>query len=82
MVSQRSMHQTFVPSSWLLWLVVVAGLGAGCGQNEGGRCQVNSDCASGLVCLNGSSGNGECQRPGGRCRGLGAEQRSGDSGTG
>lgn len=33
---------------------------SGCGQGEGGRCQVNSDCASGLICSNGPSGNGVC----------------------
>jgi hypothetical protein len=35
-------------------------LGAACGQNEGGRCQVNSDCASGLTCNEGPTGNGRC----------------------
>jgi hypothetical protein len=35
----------------------------GCGQNEGGRCQINSDCASGLHCSD-NSGNGVC-RPSG-----------------
>jgi hypothetical protein len=33
---------------------------AGCGQNEGGRCQVTSDCASGLVC-DSNTGNGRCR---------------------
>ena len=36
---------------------------AGCGQNEGGRCQVNSDCRSGLTCKDGTSGNGTCRYP-------------------
>lgn len=35
---------------------------AACGQNEGGRCQVNSDCASGLTCSD-NSGNGVCRNP-------------------
>jgi hypothetical protein len=34
-----------------------------CGQNEGGRCQINSDCGSGLECINGQTGNGTCQYP-------------------
>jgi hypothetical protein len=33
----------------------------GCGQSEGERCQVNSDCASGLTCFEGSTGNGLCK---------------------
>jgi hypothetical protein len=32
-----------------------------CGQNEGGRCQINSDCGSGLVCKDSDKGNGTCQ---------------------
>jgi hypothetical protein len=32
-----------------------------CGQNAGGRCQINSDCGSGLQCIAGESGNGTCQ---------------------
>jgi len=34
---------------------------AACGQNEGGRCQVNSDCASGLACKEFANGNGICR---------------------
>jgi hypothetical protein len=35
---------------------------AGCSQGEGDRCQINSDCASGLFCApTGSPGNGICQ---------------------
>jgi hypothetical protein len=33
---------------------------SGCGQGEGGRCQVASDCKGGLVCDKGSTGNGVC----------------------
>ena len=34
----------------------------GCSQGEGDRCQINSDCASGLFCEpTGSPGNGICQ---------------------
>ncbi len=36
-------------------------LASGCGEDVGGRCQINSDCASGLKCVNGSTGNGTCQ---------------------
>jgi hypothetical protein len=44
----------------LLGLTAVVLLSVACGQNEGGRCQVNSDCASGLICNQGSTGNGTC----------------------
>lgn len=33
---------------------------AACGQGEGGRCQIDSDCASGLRCLGVTNGNGSC----------------------
>ena len=40
-------------------------LGAGCSQGEGDRCEIDSDCASGLVCADtGSRHNGICRRPG------------------
>lgn len=43
---------------------LAAAFGA-CSQSEGGRCQVNSDCASGLECRSASDiGNGRCERPG------------------
>jgi hypothetical protein len=48
----------------LAGLVVLCLLGGGCGQNEGGRCQINDDCGSGLYCSNGTTGNGICTRPG------------------
>ncbi len=51
-------------------------LAGGCGQNDGGRCQVESDCASGLVCQNGSTGNGRCERPGANAGGNDAAVRS------
>jgi len=38
-------------------------LASGCGQSEGERCQVDSDCASGLKCSEGSTGNGTCKQP-------------------
>ncbi len=40
---------------------------AACGEGEGGRCQINSDCASGLSCQDGTTGNGKCvsQNPAG-----------------
>jgi hypothetical protein len=46
----------------LLGLTAILLLFAACGQNEGGRCQINSDCASGLTCHDntGSLGNGQC----------------------
>jgi hypothetical protein len=34
---------------------------SGCGQSEGERCQVNSDCASGLTCEDRREGNGICK---------------------
>jgi hypothetical protein len=34
---------------------------SGCNQGENERCQVNSDCAGGLVCYDGQSGNGLCK---------------------
>lgn len=39
---------------------ILLSLGA-CGQNEGGRCQIDSDCASGLICRGGDTGNGVCE---------------------
>ncbi len=50
---------------------LVAGLcGAvalGCGQDEGDRCEVDSDCGSGLMCdLTASSNNGICRQIGSR----------------
>lgn len=65
MVSQRSMHRMLALRSCLLGLAGFL-LGApGCGQDEGGRCQVNSDCANGLVCREASTtGNGICGLPG------------------
>jgi hypothetical protein len=32
----------------------------GCDQGEGDRCQIDSDCASGLRCSDGQTGNGTC----------------------
>lgn len=58
------MHRTFAACSWLLGLAAILGLAPGCGQNEGGRCQVTSDCASGLICFQGETGNGVCRAPG------------------
>jgi hypothetical protein len=34
---------------------------SGCGQSEGERCQVNSDCASGLTCEDRREGSGICK---------------------
>jgi hypothetical protein len=48
----------------LLGLTAVLLFFVACGQNEGGRCQVTSDCASGLVCKEVTTGNGTCLYPG------------------
>lgn len=42
----------------LIFAVLV--LGAGCKQGIGGRCEVDDDCSSGLVCVNRSGTGGEC----------------------
>ncbi|HEY5284030.1 MAG TPA: hypothetical protein VIM14_14655 [Polyangia bacterium] len=34
---------------------------AACGMNAGGRCQIDSDCASGLICKVTTAGNGICE---------------------
>ena len=60
MVSQPTMRCTLAPRTCLLGLTAVLLLFAACGQNEGGRCQVTSDCASGLICSGGLTGNGTC----------------------
>ena len=60
MVSQPTMRWLFGSRTCLLGLTAALFLFVACGQNEGGRCQVNSDCASGLTCNNGLSGNGQC----------------------
>ena len=57
--SRRAPHADR-PRTCLLGLTVFLLFSAACGQNEGGRCQVNSDCASGLVCKEGTTGNGTC----------------------
>jgi len=62
MVSQPSMRRILRTGICLLGLSTALGA---CGQNEGGRCQVDSDCASGLTCTtnssNSSTGNGICR---------------------
>jgi hypothetical protein len=45
----------------LLGPAIALTLASGCGASEGSRCQINSDCASGLICLEGSTGNGVCR---------------------
>jgi hypothetical protein len=64
MVSQPSMQRIHRPLLHLSALALLFWLPAGCGQSEGGRCQITSDCASGLVCMENSSGNGRCRKPG------------------
>jgi hypothetical protein len=60
MVSQPTMRRILRTGTCLLGLSAIL---AACGQNEGGRCQVTSDCGSGLVCRD-SPINGIC-RPSG-----------------
>ncbi len=45
---------------FLLGSAIVLLFANGCGQGEGGRCQIDSDCASGLTCDKGETGNGTC----------------------
>ena len=52
-----------------LLIVLLAGLAlSGCKQGEGDRCQVQSDCDDGLLCILPPEGTpqsgGVCQRPG------------------
>jgi hypothetical protein len=51
-------------SSGLPSLALLGFLALGCSQGEGDRCQIHSDCASGLECRGGESGNGVCVKPG------------------
>jgi len=57
------MPRLFAFRSCLPGLVLSLLFAGGCGEDEGGRCQINSDCASGLVCR-GTTGNGTCMLPG------------------
>ena len=61
MVSKPTMRWTLGSRTCLIGLT--AFFFTACGQNEGGRCQINSDCGSGLECRNGLTGNGTCQYP-------------------
>jgi hypothetical protein len=54
------MRRIFGFSGCLCTSALALFLASGCGQSEGERCQIDSDCASGLKCLEGSSGNGTC----------------------
>jgi hypothetical protein len=60
-VSQRSMRRIFGSPAFLLGPAIVLLAVSGCGASEGSRCQINSDCASGLVCSEGTTGNGICK---------------------
>ena len=60
MVSQPTMRFIFAPRTCLAGLTAILLLFAACGQNEGGRCQIDSDCGSGLRCNQGMTGNGLC----------------------
>ena len=62
MVSQPTMQRILGLPTRLFGLTAALLLFTACGQNEGGRCQVNSDCASGLICSD-TSGNGTCRNP-------------------
>ena len=63
MVSQPTMQRIPGITFRLLGLTAVLLVFAACGQNEGGRCQIDSDCASGLTCSDGQTGNGTCKNP-------------------
>ena len=60
MVCQPTMRRILRTGICLLGLSAIL---AACGQNEGGRCQVSSDCGSGLECKP-VNGNGICSRIG------------------
>jgi len=62
MVSQPTMRCILGLRTCLLGLTAILLLFPACGQNEGGRCQIDSDCASGLKCRD-TSGNGVCENP-------------------
>ena len=47
--------------AFLLGLAIVPLFASGCGADEGSRCQIDSDCASGLICENRATGNGTCK---------------------
>jgi hypothetical protein len=64
MLSQRSMQRFRPALPGLPGLALLGLLALGCGQSEGSRCQIDSDCSSGLVCTKGETGNGACTRPG------------------
>jgi hypothetical protein len=61
MLSQPTMRRILRTGICLLGLSAIL---AACGQNEGGRCQVSSDCGSGLECKEFVNGNGICRRSG------------------
>ena len=62
MVSQPSMPRLFAFGSCLPGLALFLLFAGGCGEDEGGRCQISSDCASGLTCFGGGeTGNGVCR---------------------
>jgi hypothetical protein len=63
MVSQPTMRRIPGITFCLLGLTAALVLFAACGQNEGGRCQIDSDCGSGLSCIDGATGNGTCKYP-------------------
>jgi hypothetical protein len=64
MLSQRSMQRIRRTHPGLPGLTLFGLLALGCGQSEGGRCQIDSDCQSGLECTQRETGNGVCKRPG------------------
>jgi hypothetical protein len=73
-VTQPSMRGTFTQ---LLCAAVLGLTLSGCAQSEGERCEIDSDCATGLVC-NASlmTGNGICGR--GRTTGGASDAGPGD----
>src|SRR4029434_10203327 len=62
-VTQPSMRGTL--NQLLCAAVLVGGLSlAGCKQNEGERCEVDSDCSGGLSCTSGAASKHAVCRPG------------------
>ncbi len=60
-VSQPSMRGILRTGTCLFGLAAAF---VACSQSEGGRCQVDSDCASGLTCKSRETGNGTCEPSG------------------
>jgi len=55
------MRRILASAAFFVGSTIVLLFANGCGQDEGGRCQIDSDCASGLTCDNRETGNGVCR---------------------